>query len=108
MAKEEKSSKEKSLEELGAKELRELALAIEGLTGVQVMNKSEMISEIKKARGIAEKPAKKYAVGVRRLKTGISELRAKKLEAKEGGNLKLADSYRRRISNLKKKTRKCA
>ncbi len=108
MAKEEKSAKEKTLEELSAKELRELALAIEGLTGVHIMNKAEMIAEINKSRGVAVEAKKKPAVGVRQLKAGLRKLKVKRVQAKEESKGKLADSYRRRISNLKKKTRRSA
>lgn len=99
--------KEKPLEKMTAKELRELALTLEGIVGVHAMNKSELISAIKGVRGIVEEKSKK-AVDVRAIKTRIGELKEKRTAAEEAGNKKLADSLRRRISNLKKKTRRAA
>lgn len=107
MAKE-KEAKEKPLEKLTAKELREMALGLEGIVGVHGMNKDELISAIKEAKGIPEEKTRKTSVDVRALKVKIRELRGRKAEAKEGDNKKLVDSLRRRIGNLKKKTRRSA
>jgi hypothetical protein len=106
--KEEKEKKEKPLEKMTAKELRELALTLEGIAGVHVMNKNELIDAIKKVKGIVEEKTSKAGVDVRALKVKIQELKEKKVQAKEVGNAKLVDSLRRRISNLKKKTRQAA
>jgi len=99
--------KEKPLDKMTAKELRELALTLEGIVGVHAMNKNELIAAIKEVRGIVEEKSKK-AVDVRTIKTRIGELKEKRAAAKEAGNAKLADSLRRRISTLKKKTRRAA
>ncbi len=106
--KKEKQVKEKPLEKMTAKELREMALSLEGIVGVHAMNKAELISNIKEARGIEDSGEKKRAVDVRSVKSKIQELRAKQLQAKEEKNNKLVDAFRRRISNLKKKTRRSA
>ncbi len=108
MAKKEKEKKEKSLEKMTAKELRELAIATGEATGVHAMNKAELIAAIKDARGIVDVKSKKKDIDVRSLKLKIGELREKRDQAKEAGKSKLADAYRRRISNLKKKTRRAA
>jgi hypothetical protein len=108
MAKKEKEDKEKPLEKMTAKELRDLGLSIGGLVGVHGMNKAELIAAIKEARGIADDKSKKKDFDVRALKLKIDELKGKREQAKEDGKIKLADSYRRRISNLKKKTRRAA
>jgi hypothetical protein len=101
--------KEKPLDKMTAKELRELALTLEGIVGVHAMNKNELIAAIKEAKGIVEeRKAGKADIDVRALKTKIKELKEKRSSAKEAGNNKLADAYRRRISNLKKKTRRAA
>jgi hypothetical protein len=105
--KKEQAKKEKPLEKMTAKELRELALTLEGIVGVHAMNKNELISAIKEVRGIVEEKSKK-AVDVRAIKAKIEELQGKKMQAKESGNTKLADAFRRRISTLKKKTRRAA
>ncbi len=104
--KKEKQAKEKPLEKMTAKELRELALSLEGIVGVHAMNKAELIANIKEARGIVDTSVKKRAVDVRSVKSKIQELRAKHLQAKEEKNNKLVDAFRRRISNLKKRTRR--
>ncbi|MEJ5366502.1 MAG: transcription termination factor Rho [Desulfosoma sp.] len=106
--KKEKQAKEKPLDKMTAKELRELALTLEGIVGVHAMNKAELIAAIKEAKGIVDQTAKQKAVDVRALKAKIRELRRKRDEAKEAGNNKLVDAFRRRISNLKKKTRRAA
>jgi hypothetical protein len=106
--KEDKEKKEKPLEKMTAKELRELALTLEGIAGVHVMNKNELIDAIKEVKGIVEEKTSKAGVDVRALKVKIQELKEKKVQAKEAGNAKLVDSLRRRISNLKKKTRQAA
>lgn len=105
--KKEKEKKEKPLEKMTATELRELALTLEGITGVHAMNKNELIAAVKEAKGIVEEKSKK-AVDVRAIKAKIRELQEKKESAKEAGNAKLADAFRRRISNLKKRTRRAA
>jgi hypothetical protein len=107
--KKEKEKKEKPLEKMTAKELRELALTLDGIVGVHAMNKSELITAVKESRGIAEeKKTGKTDVDVRSLKAKIKQLKEKRALAKEAGSKKLADAFRRRISNLKKKTRRAA
>jgi hypothetical protein len=108
--KKEKEKKEKPLDKMTAKELRELALTLEGIVGVHVMNKNELIAAVKEAKGIVEekKVGAKAEVDVRSLKVKIKGLKEKRSAAKEAGDNKLADAFRRRISNLKKKTRRAA
>ncbi len=108
MGKKEKEKKEKTLDKMTAKELRDLALSTGSVVGVHAMNKAELIAAIKEAQGIADEKGKKKDVDVRALKVKIKELKEKHLQAKESGNTKLADSFRRRISNLKKKSRRAA
>lgn len=104
-----KEKKEKPLEKLTAKDLREMALTLEGIVGVHAMNKTELIAAIKEAKGIVdEKKTGGTAIDVRSLKVKIKELKEKRAVAKEANNNKLADALRRRISNLKKKTRRAA
>ena len=108
MGKKEKEKKEKPLDKMTAKELRELALSTGGIVGVHAMNKAELIAAMKEARGIVDEKTKKKEVDVRSLKVKIKELKDKRQKAVEGGHSKLADSFRRRISNLKKKTGRAA
>ena len=106
--KKEKEAKAKPLDRMTAKELREMGLALGGITGVHAMNKNELIAAIKEVKGIVDEKTKKSGVDVRVLKVAIKALKTKRLQAKEAGNNKLADAFRRRISNLKKKTRRAA
>ena len=106
--KKEGEKKEKPLQKMTAKELRELALTLEVIVGVHAMNKNELISAIKEVKGIVEEETKKKSVDVRSLKVKIRDLKGKREQAKEAGNVKLADAFRRRISNLKKRTRRAA
>ncbi len=107
MAKKEKDEKkEKPLEKMTAKELRELAMTIPDIAGAHGMNKEEVLSAIKKARGIKETPVKKGDRSMRQLKEKVKELRGKKVEVREKNDKKAINQLRVRISRLKKKTRK--
>lgn len=106
--KEDKEKKEKPLEKMTAKELREMGLTLGSIAGVHAMNKAELIAAIKEVKGIVDEVTKKASVDVRSIKEKIRALKEKRVQAKEAGNVKLADSLRRRISNLKKKTRRAA
>ena len=52
--------KEKPLEKMTAKELREMALGMPGIHGVHAMKKEELITAIRTAKGITDqRPRKK-------------------------------------------------
>jgi len=105
----EKQVKEKPLEKMTAKELREMALGIEGILGVHSMNKPELVVAIKEAKGIVDDGAKKIdPAAIRDAKKKIRELRAKRDELGEDADKKQKDILRRRIGRLKKKTRALA
>lgn len=109
MAKKEKAEKkDKPLEKMTAKELRELAMTIPDIVGAHGMNKEEVLSAIKKARGIKEEAGKKGDRSMRQLKEKVKELRDRKLEVREKNDKKATNRLRVRISRLKKKTRKSA
>ena len=107
-AKKKKKIEEKPLDKMTAKELRDVAREIPEITGVHGMNKAELISSIKKARGIEEAPKKKADASVRDIKSKIRKLKAEQEAFLKGDNKKMAIIFRRRISRLKKKTRKAA
>ncbi len=109
MAKKEKpEKKERPLDKMTAKELREIALKIPEITGVHGMNKAELLATIKKERGIADEETKQTDVSVREIKKQIQALKAQKTEAHEQKDNAKGKILRRRISRLKKKTRKAA
>jgi hypothetical protein len=99
---------EKPLEKMTVKDLREMAKDIPGITGVHGMKKDELIVEIKKAKGIEDKPVKKADASIAELKQKIKTLKAQRRQALEANDKKKATIFRRRISRLKKKTRRAA
>jgi hypothetical protein len=110
--------KEKPLEKMTAKELREMALGMPGIHGVHAMKKEELITTIRTAKGITEPEAKKEKVVVAKkekvvltipeLKQKAKELRLKREELLQQRNWKMAGILRKRISRLKKMTRRAA
>ncbi|MGD8900434.1 MAG: Rho termination factor N-terminal domain-containing protein, partial [Desulfobacterales bacterium] len=70
-AKSKGEAKEKPLEKMTVKELREIAKDIPGITGVHAMKKEELINGIKEARGIKDEPLKKAVGSLRELKLKI-------------------------------------
>ena len=108
MGKKKKEVKEKPLEKMTAKELREVGKQIPEITGVYGMNKAELISAIKKARGIVDDAPKRKDASVREIKKKIKAIKAEHEAAVENNDMKMAAVYRRRISRLKKKTRRAA
>ena len=100
--------KEKPLEKMTVKELRELAKDIPGITGVHGMKKDELIVEIKKAKGIKDEPVKKGDASIADLKKKIKAFKVQRREALEAKDKKKATIFKRRISRLKKKTRRVA
>ena len=107
MAKKEKNEKkEKPLDRMTAKELREMALGMEGIVGVHAMNKSELVAAIKEAKGIEAEKKRDKSGDVRSIKKKIRELRSQKETMREAGEKDKVQLLRRRISRLKKKTRR--
>ena len=108
MGEKKKETKEKPLDKMTVKELREIALQIPEITGVHGKNKPELLSAVKAARGIVDEVPKKKDSSVRELKKKIRKLKKGQGDALESSNRKMSSIYRRRISRLKKRTRKTA
>ncbi len=100
--------KDKPLEKMTVKELREIAKDIPGITGVHGMKKDELLVAIKEAKGFKEEPVKKADSSTTELKAQIKSLKAQRQAALEAKDKKMATIYKRRISRLKKKTRRKA
>lgn len=104
----------KPLEKMTAKELREVALGIPGISGVHTMKKEELLISLKKDWGIkVEKAPKKEKKGkarvsVAELKSKIRGIKAKRAEAIQRNDKRMAAIYRRMINRLKKRTRRAA
>lgn len=108
---------EKPLDKMTVKELREIAMEIPDITGVHGMKKDELLSVVKKTRGITdEEPVKKKKVkktssgpmSIKEMKQKIVQLRAEREEIRKTGDRKKLDALRRLINRLKKQTRKSA
>jgi len=106
MAKKVKAIKEKPLEKMTAKELREVGKQLPEITGVYGMNKAELVSAIKKAKGITEDLPKKSDSSVREIKKKIKTLKTAREVTINDNDHKMAEIYQRRIKKLKKKTRR--
>ena len=110
--------KEKPIEKMTAKELREMALGLPGIHGVHAMKKEELVVAIRKAKGITEPERKKeklivakkekVVLTIPQLKQKAKELRAKREELLQERNLKRAEILKKRINRLKKMTRRAA
>ena len=111
------AAKEKSLDKMTVKELRELAKG-RGAEGVSGMKKEELLDFIRQAKAVPkEKPQppkvtkkakKKKELNVKELKKRIMAIKAKRAEALDKGDRRMATIYKRQINRLKKKTRRAA
>jgi ABC-type uncharacterized transport system ATPase subunit len=111
---------EKPLDKMTVVELREVAKEeIPGITGVSGMKKEQLLEALRQARGIQdETPArqkkKKKTAGprkkmsVREMKLEIIRLRAERETLRSEKDKKKLEIIRRRISRLRKMTRKAA
>lgn len=107
MAAKKKEAKEKPLEKMTVKDLRDIAKEITDIVGVHGMNKGDLIAAIKEARGITDE-TKKCSTDVRQTKAQIKALKEQRNQALAANDSKKATIYRRKISRLKKKTRQAA
>ena len=98
--------KEKPLEKMTVKELREIALEIPDLKGVHGMNKQDLLDAVKAHRGIREPRPKKSSRSVRDMKKQILAMKAQKQALAAEKDRKQIEILRRKISRLKKKTRR--
>ena len=102
----EKQAKEKALEKMTAKELRELALTIDGIAGVHAMNKGELVEAIKEARGIVDDGEKVDTGAIRAAKAAYKALKDKRDGARESSSRSELEIVRKKLSRLKKQTRR--
>ena len=114
------SAKDKPLDKMTVKDLRDLAKEMggEGVSGMKKEELLDFIRQTKPAKPVSEeappaaekapKKAKKKELNVKQLKKRIIAIKAKRVEALEKGDKRMATIYKRQISRLKKKTRKAA
>jgi len=108
MSAEKTEIKEKPLEKMTVTDLREMAKEIPEITGVHGMKKEELIVAIKKSKGIVDEPVKKKDASLGEIKQKIKAVKAQRQAAIEAKDKKMATIYKRRISRLKKKSRRAA
>lgn len=99
---------DKPLEKMTVKDLREMAKDIPDIVGVHGMKKEELVDAIKDVKGIKDEPVKKADATIGEIKKQIKALKTQRQEALESKDRKMATIYKRRISRLKKKSRKAA
>lgn len=103
-----KASTDKPIDKMTVKELKEVALEIPEITGVHGMNKADLLSAVKQAKGIPEEKTRKKTGSIRELKQKIKVLKVKRRDALEAKDAKTATIYRRKISRMKTKMRRFA
>jgi ribosomal protein L7/L12 len=103
-----KTTTEKPLDKMTVKELKAVALELPEITGVHGMNKADLLSAVKQAKGIPEEKTKKKTGSIRELKQKIKVLKVKRRDALEAKDSKTATIYRRKISRMKTKMRRYA
>ncbi len=108
MSAEKIETKEKPLEKMTVTDLREIAKEIPDIVGVHGMKKEVLIAAIKKSKGIRDEPVKKTDASLGEIKKKIKAIKAQRQAAIEAKDKKMATIYKRRISKLKKKTRRAA
>jgi hypothetical protein len=106
-----KERKEKDLDRMTVKELKEVAAESTDLVGIHAMKKAELLAAIKAAKGIKEEKApkekiEKKAVTVKELKEKIIVLKAQRKEARKSRDKRMVHILRRKINRLKKETRR--
>ena len=105
--KKKKEQKEKPLERWTIKELREEALKIPGVQGVHGLNKAELLAALRVEKGIVDTGIKQKGEGVRVIKAKLKDVQKLRDEERAQGatNTRL-NILRRKISKLKKQTRR--
>jgi len=106
-----KLSKEKDLDRMTVKELKEVAAENTDLVGIHTMKKAELLAAIKEVKGIKEEKApkekiEKEAVTVKELKEKIIALKVERKEARKARDKRMVHILRRKINRLKKETRR--
>jgi hypothetical protein len=96
------------LKKMTTTDLREIAKGIEGVSGVHGMKKEELIGALRASKGIVVEAAKKADVSIHSLKKQIRSMRAQRSAAIAAKDRKRATIFRRKISRLRKKTRRPA
>jgi len=110
-AEEKKEKKEKDLDRMTVKELKEVAAESTDLVGIHAMKKAELLAAIKDAKGIKEEKApkekiEKGVITVKELKEKIIAFKTQRKEARKARDKRMVHILRRKINRLKKETRR--
>ena len=110
-AEKKEESKEKDLDRMTVKELKEIAAESPDLVGIHAMKKAELLAAIKEAKGIKKEKApkekiEKETVTVKELKEKIIALKVERKEARKARDKRMIHILRRKINRLKKETRR--
>jgi len=97
----EKETKEKPLDKMTVKDLREIAKEIPDITGVHGMNKAELLDAIEKAKGIAETPKEKAEAPKEKVETPKEKTEAPKKKAE--APKKKVDTPKEKVETPKEK-----
>jgi len=99
----------KNLEKHTVKELKEIALALGSIQGVSAMKKQELIDAIKTAKGIPLKKERDLSVvNIVDVKKRIKSLKEELAIVRETQDKNMLNRIRRKVSKLKKKSRRLA
>ena len=96
------------LEKMTTKDLKEIALQVPEISGVHGMRKEQLVEALRKSKGIELPKAKKGAATLGALKKRIRAAKTRRAEALEAKDRKAAAIFRRRVSRLKKLSRRAA
>lgn len=100
---------DKPLEDYTVKELKEMALALGTIQGVSAMKKQELIDALKTEYGIPLKKERSAdVVSIIDIKKQLKSLKQELASMHEAGQRAPAMRLRKKISRLKKKTRRMA
>ena len=97
----EKETKEKALDKMTVKELREIAKEIPDITGVHGMSKAELIDAVNKVKGIAEAPKEKAEAPKEKAEAPKEKAEAPKEKA--GAPKEKAETPKEKVETPKKK-----
>jgi len=101
--------KDKNIDKMTAIELREIAKKIPGVSGVHAMKKDQLLDVVKNFLGLKEKKAPKQGKErISDLKKKIVQLKEERHRALKSKDKSTATILKRKISRLKKLTRKLA
>ncbi len=96
------------LEKMTTKDLKEIALQVPEISGVHGMRKEQLVDALRKAKGIELPKVKKAGVSLGALKKRIRAAKTRREEALQAKERKVAAIFRRRVSRLKKLSRRAA